>query len=287
MPVGPPVQFGRPFLFVSAYPLPGHGLGYDGLSMSILDAFQLDGKTALVTGCNRGIGRAYANALAEAGADIVGVSEHLEDDGEVALEIRALGRSFRGYCCDLSDREALFGFIEDAKTNHPQVDILVNNAGTIRRNPAAEFPDEDWDKVIRLNLDAQFFLARELGREMLTRGWGRIVFTASLLSFQGGITVPSYAASKGGIPQLAMALSNEWSSKGVTVNCIAPGYIRTDVTKALQEDPVRNPAILSRIPAGRWGEPADLKGALAFLCSPAAAYVTGVTIPVDGGWMGR
>ncbi|MCB9385069.1 MAG: SDR family NAD(P)-dependent oxidoreductase [Bryobacterales bacterium] len=253
----------------------------------MLDAFKLDGKTALVTGCNRGIGRGYANALAEAGADIIGVSEHLADDGDVADEIRALGRNFHGYSCDLSQRKLLFDFIERAKANHPQIDILVNNAGTIRRKPAAEFPDDYWDHVIKVNLDAQFFLAREFGREMLGRGWGRIVFTASLLSFQGGITVPSYAASKGGIPQLAMALSNEWASKGVTVNCIAPGYIRTDVTKALQEDPVRNPAILARIPAGRWGDPADLKGAVTFLCSPAAAYVSGVTIPVDGGWMGR
>jgi 2-deoxy-D-gluconate 3-dehydrogenase len=255
--------------------------------MSILDSFKLDGKVALVTGCNRGIGRAYANALAEAGADIVGVSEHLADDGDVATEVRALGRNFRGYSCDLAQRELLFDFISQAKNNHPRIDILVNNAGTIRRKPAAEFPDDYWDHVIKVNLDAQFFLAREFGREMIGRGWGRIVFTASLLSFQGGITVPSYAASKGGIPQLAMALSNEWASQGVTVNCIAPGYIRTDVTKALQEDPVRNPAILSRIPAARWGEPADLKGSVTFLCSPAADYVSGVTIPVDGGWMGR
>lgn len=255
--------------------------------MAILDSFRLDGKVALVTGCNRGIGRAYANALAEAGADIVGVSEHLADDGDVAAEIRALGRLFHGYSCDLSDRALLYDFVARAKAEHPRIDILVNNAGTIRRAPAAEFPDEYWDHVIRLNLDAQFLLAREFGREMLVRGWGRIVFTASLLSFQGGITVPSYAASKGGIPQLAMALSNEWAGKGVTVNCIAPGYIRTDVTKALQEDPVRNPAILARIPASRWGDPADLKGAVVFLASDAAAYITGVTMPVDGGWMGR
>ncbi len=255
--------------------------------MGILDAFKLEGKTALVTGCNRGIGRGYAGALAQAGADIVGVSEHLADTSAVADEVRAQGRKFTAYHCDLADREALFAFIAEAKRNHPRIDILVNNAGTIRRSPAAEFPDEYWDHVIRLNLDAQFFLAREFGREMLGRGWGKIVFTASLLSFQGGITVPSYAASKGGIPQLAMALSNEWAGKGVTVNCIAPGYIRTDVTKALQEDPVRNPQILARIPAGRWGEPADLQGAVVFLCSPASDYVTGVTIPVDGGWMGR
>lgn len=255
--------------------------------MGILDLFRLDGKVALVTGCNRGIGRGYANALAEAGADIIGVSEHMSDSGEVAEEIRAHGRKFHGYPCDLSDRDALFAFIEQVKKDHPRIDILVNNAGTIRRAPAAEFPDEDWDHVVKVNLDAQFFLARELGREMLARGWGKIIFTASLLSYQGGITVPSYAATKGGIPQLAMALSNEWSGRGVTVNCIAPGYIRTDVTKALQEDPVRNPAILARIPAGRWGEPSDLKGAIVFLAAPASDYVTGITVPVDGGWLGR
>lgn len=255
--------------------------------MGILDSFRLDGKTALVTGCNRGIGRGYANALAEAGADIVGVSEHLADNGPTAAEIRALGRNFTAYSCNFADRAALKSFIAEAKTKHPQIDILVNNAGTIRRSPAVDFSDEDWDHVIRVNLDAQFILAREFGREMVERGSGKIIFTASLLSFQGGITVPSYAASKGGIPQLAMALSNEWASTGVQVNCIAPGYIRTDVTKALQEDPVRNPAILSRIPAGRWGEPGDLKGAAVFLASAASDYVTGVTIPVDGGWMGR
>ncbi|MBI1358542.1 MAG: SDR family oxidoreductase [Acidobacteria bacterium] len=253
----------------------------------MLDLFRLDGKVALVTGCNRGIGRGYANALAEAGADIIGVSEHLSDSGPVAEEIRGLGRKFHGYACDLSDRAALFAFLEQVKRDHPHIDILVNNAGTIRRAPAAEFPDADWDHVVKVNLDAQFFLARELGREMLGRGWGKIIFTASLLSYQGGITVPSYAATKGGIPQLAMALSNEWSGRGVTVNCIAPGYIRTDVTKALQEDPVRNPAILARIPVGRWGVPEDLKGAIVFLASPASDYVTGITVPVDGGWLGR
>jgi len=255
--------------------------------MPILDSFNLQGKVALVTGCNRGIGRAYANALAEAGADVIGVSENLADDGPTATEIRAKGRTFRTYQCDFSNRQALAAFVAEVKENHPQVDILINNAGTIRRSPAAEFSDEDWDHVIAVNLDAQFILAREFGRDMIARGWGKIVFTASLLSFQGGITVPSYAASKGGIPQLAMALSNEWASKGVTVNCIAPGYIRTDVTQALQDDPVRNPAIVSRIPAARWGEPADLQGAVVFLSSPASDYVTGVTIPVDGGWMGR
>ena len=253
----------------------------------MISEFQLNGKIALVTGCNRGIGRAIAGALAGAGADIVGVSEHLRDDGPTSEEIRARGRAFTAYACDLSDRAGLLTLINEIKGRHPRIDILVNNAGGIRRSPAEQFPDEDWDEILRLNLDAPFFLAREFGREMLKRGWGKILFTASLLSFQGGITVPSYAASKGGLPQLAMALSNEWAGRGVCVNCIAPGYIRTDVTKSLQEDPVRNPAILARIPAGRWGEPADLAGAAVFLCSPASDYVTGVTLPVDGGWLGR
>jgi 2-deoxy-D-gluconate 3-dehydrogenase len=255
--------------------------------MSILEAFKLNGKTALVTGCNQGIGRALAAALAEAGADIVGVSRYLAETASAAADVRAFGRNFSAYECDFSDREALFAFIRQVYADHPQIDILMNNAGIILRSPAAEFPDEYWDRVIEVNLDAQFFLAREFGRPMLERGRGKIVFTASMLSFQGGLNVPSYAAAKGAIPQLAMALSNEWSGRGVCVNCIAPGYIRTGVTAALQADPLRNPQILSRIPAGRWGEPADLKGAAVFLASSASDYVTGVTIPVDGGWLGR
>ncbi len=255
--------------------------------MGILDKFNLQGKTALVTGCRRGIGMAYALALAEAGADIIGVSHSLSDQDEVVRRVSELGRSFSAFACDFSDRPELLEFIGLVKREHPQIDILVNNAGTIRRSPAVEHSDEDWDHVIEVNLNAQFLLSREIGKAMVERGAGKIIFTASLLSYQGGLTVPSYAASKGGIPQLAMALSNEWSSKGVCVNCIAPGYIRTDVTDALQKDPVRNPAILSRIPAGRWGEPDDLRGAVVFLASAAADYVTGVTIPVDGGWLGR
>jgi 2-deoxy-D-gluconate 3-dehydrogenase len=253
-----------------------------------LDQFKLDGQTALVTGCKRGIGRAFAQALAEAGADIVGVSATLESSGsEIEKDVLARGRGFKGYACDFADREALYAFIEQVKNDVPQVDILVNNAGTILRKPAAEHPDDYWDTVIEVNLNAQFVLAREFGKEMLARGKGKIVFTASLLTFQGGITVPGYAASKGGIGQLTMALANEWAGKGVQVNAIAPGYIATDNTAALRADPVRSKAILERIPAGRWGEPEDMMGAVLFLASPASDYVNGAILTVDGGWMGR
>ena len=254
----------------------------------ITDLFRLDGQTALVTGCKRGIGRAVAVALAEAGADVVGVSATLEaDGGDVGREVRAAGRSFRGYACDFGDRTALYAFNRKVRADVPRIDILVNNAGTIRRRPAADHPDEDWDAVLQVNLSSQFVLTRELGKEMLARGAGKVVFTASLLTFQGGITVPGYAASKGGIGQLTKALANEWAGRGVNVNAIAPGYIATDNTAALQADGERSASILSRIPAGRWGTPADLAGAVVFLCSPAAAYVHGTILPVDGGWLGR
>lgn len=255
--------------------------------MSVLDAFRLDGKTALVTGCRRGIGRAMAEALAEAGADIVGVSATLEPNSEVERYVYAQERSFKGYACDFSDRKALYRFIEQVKQEIPRIDILVNNAGTILRKPAAEHPDEYWDRVIEINLNAQFILAREFGKEMLARGSGKIIFIASLLTFQGGITVPGYAASKGGVGQLTMALANEWAGKGVNVNAIAPGYIATDNTAALRADETRNRQILERIPAGRWGTPDDLKGAVVFLASEAARYVHGHILVVDGGWMGR
>lgn len=256
--------------------------------MSIQDQFNLSGKTALVTGCKRGIGKAMAIGLAEVGADIVGVSASLELSGsEVEKEVTALGRTFRAYQCDFANRDAVYQFIQQAKADVPQIDILVNNAGTILRKPAAEHPDEYWDKVIEVNLNAQFVLSREFGKDMIARGSGKIIFTASLLTFQGGITVPGYAASKGGIGQLTMALANEWAGKGVNVNAIAPGYIATDNTAALQADPVRNPAILSRIPAGRWGQPDDFKGPVVFLASDAADYVHGTILTVDGGWMGR
>lgn len=253
-----------------------------------MSSFDLTGKVALVSGCSRGIGKAMALGLAEAGADIIGVAANMAAVGsEVEKEIQALGRSFTAYQCDFSDRESLYSFIGDVKKNHPQVDILVNNAGTILRKPAAEHPDEYWDKVMEVNLNAQFVLSREFGKEMLERGNGKIIFTASLLTFQGGITVPGYAASKGGIGQLTMALANEWAGKGVNVNAIAPGYIATDNTQALQDDPVRSEQILGRIPAGRWGQPHDFKGPVVFLASEASDYVHGATLLVDGGWMGR
>ncbi len=256
--------------------------------MTILDQFRLDGKTALVTGCKRGIGKAMALALAEVGADIVGVSATLEASGSaIEQEVTALGRFFTGYACDFSDRAALFSFIKQVTANHPTIDILVNNAGTILRQPAVEHPDEYWDTVIEVNLNAQFFLSREIGKGMVERGSGKIIFTASLLTFQGGITVPGYAASKGGVGQLTKALANEWAGSGVQVNAIAPGYIRTDNTQALQDNPERSKAILERIPAGRWGNPEDFKGPTVFLASAASNYVNGEILTVDGGWMGR
>jgi 2-deoxy-D-gluconate 3-dehydrogenase len=250
--------------------------------------FDLTGKKALVTGCSRGIGKAMAVALAQAGADIVGVSATLEKSGsEVEREVIATGRKFQAYACDLSDRQAVNSVLSQLTSEHPDLDILVANAGTIRRAPAAEHSDEDWDHVLDVNLRSQFVMAREIGKQMLKRGHGKIVFTASLLSFQGGITVPGYAASKGAIAQLTKALSNEWAGKGINVNAIAPGYIATDNTAALRADETRNNAILARIPAGRWGTPEDLSGALVFLCSDAANYVQGTVLTVDGGWMGR
>jgi 2-deoxy-D-gluconate 3-dehydrogenase len=252
------------------------------------DQFRIDGKVALVTGCKRGIGKAMAIALAEAGADVIGVSATLETEGsEVEKEVKAIGRKFKGYACDFADRKALHAFIEQVNGDFPQIDILVNNAGTIMRAPAAQHSDEFWDTVMEVNLNAQFVLSRELGKRMIQRGSGKIIFTASLLTFQGGITVPGYAASKGGIGQLTMALSNEWAGKGVNVNAIAPGYIATDNTQALQDDPERSKAILGRIPAGRWGDPDDFKGPVVFLASPASNYMSGHTMVVDGGWMGR
>jgi 2-dehydro-3-deoxy-D-gluconate 5-dehydrogenase len=254
----------------------------------ILDQFKLDGRTALVTGCRTGIGKAMAVALAEAGADIIGVSATLEPEGSaVAQAVTATGRKFKAYTCDFGDRPALYTFIEAVKTDVGQIDILVNNAGTIRRSPAVEHTDEDWDKVVEINMNAQFILTREFGKEMVTRGQGKIIFTASLLTFQGGILVPSYAASKGGVGQLTMAFANEWAGQGVNVNAIAPGYIATANTEALRKDPERSAAILSRIPAGRWGEPEDFAGPVVFLASAASNYLHGSVVLVDGGWMGR
>ena len=251
-------------------------------------SFNLSGKIALVTGCNKGIGKAMAIGLAEAGANIIGVSGSLELAGsDIEKKVTALGRSFKAYAADLANREALHLFIQKLKAENPVIDILINNAGMILRNPAAEHSDEYWDKVLSLNLDAPFILAREIGKTMIERGAGKIIFTCSLLSFQGGINVPGYAASKGALSSLIKALSNEWASKGINVNGIAPGYIATDNTEALRNDPDRSAAILSRIPAGRWGEPEDFKGPVVFLASEAANYVNGTILTVDGGWMGR
>ncbi len=253
-----------------------------------MNPFNLSGKTALVTGCKRGIGFAMAEGLAEAGADIIGVSASLErSDSAIEKAVTALGRKFTAYSCDFSDREAVKGFAAEILSTHGTPDILVNNAGTIARKPAAEHPDEMWFHVIDVNLNAQFLLSRDIGAKMVGRGSGKIIFTASLLTFQGGVTVPGYAASKGGIGQLTKALANEWAGKGVNVNAIAPGYISTDNTEALREDPLRSQQILARIPAGRWGDPEDFKGPVVFLASEASRYVHGEILVVDGGWMGR
>lgn len=253
-----------------------------------MNMFDLTGKTALVTGCKRGIGRGMAEALAAAGADIVGVSASLETQGsDVEKAITAMGRSFRAYQCDFSDRAAVRAFAAQLEADGVAPDILVNNAGTIKRKPAAEHDDELWDEVIDVNLSSQFILSREIGRGMVARGAGKIIFTASLLTFQGGITVPGYAASKGGIGQLTKALANEWAPHGINVNAIAPGYIATDNTQALQDDAARSKSILERIPQGRWGTPADFAGPAVFLASSASDYVNGEILVVDGGWMGR
>jgi 2-deoxy-D-gluconate 3-dehydrogenase len=250
--------------------------------------FNLKGKIALVTGCNKGIGRAMALGLAEAGADIIGVSASLALQGStIEKEIKALGCNFSAFQADFTDRTSLYSFIRSVKERHPQVDILVNNAGMILRQPAAQHSDEYWDKVLSVNLDAAFILAREFGKDMLVRRSGKIIFTCSLLTFQGGITVPGYAASKGAVGSLVKALANEWASQGVNVNGIAPGYIATDNTEALRNDPVRSKSILDRIPAARWGEVDDFRGPTVFLASAASDYVHGTILTVDGGWMGR
>ncbi|MEL7092777.1 MAG: SDR family oxidoreductase [Pseudomonadota bacterium] len=254
----------------------------------MMQMFDLSGKVALVTGAKRGIGRGMAEALAAAGADIIGVSATLEPEGSaVGAAVEALGRKFTGYACDFADRGAVTAFAAQLRADGHAPDILVNNAGTIKRKPAAEHEDALWDAVIDVNLSAQFVLSREIGRDMVARGAGKIIFTASLLTFQGGITVPGYAASKGGIGQLTKALANEWAGRGVNVNAIAPGYIATDNTQALQDDPVRSKAILERIPQGRWGTPEDFAGPVVFLASAASDYVNGEILVVDGGWMGR
>ena len=255
--------------------------------MSIIDQFNLSGKTALVTGSDTGLGQAMAIALAEAGADIVGAANSgAIRGGATEHAITTLGKKFTAYNADLSDRQALYNFINEVKANH-SIDILINNAGMILRKPVAEHPDEWWDKVLAVNLDAQFLLTREFGKDMIARGSGKVVFTCSLLSFQGGINVPGYTASKSAVAGLVKAFANEWASKGINVNGIAPGYVATNNTQALREDPDRSKSILDRIPAGRWGQADDYKGPVVFLSSEAGAYVNGHILVVDGGWMAR
>lgn len=252
-----------------------------------MSLFDLSGRTALVTGARRGIGAGMALALAEAGADIIGVSANMEPDGgEIGAAIRATGRRFTGHAVNFANRAALKAFAAGMESE--PVDILVNNAGTIKRMPAADHPEDWWDEVIETNLSAQFLLTQAVGRGMLARGkGGKVIFTASLLTFQGGINVPGYAASKGGVGQLTMAFANEWAAKGIQVNAIAPGYIATDNTEALRNDPDRSSTILARIPAGRWGKAEDFAGPIVFLSSKASDYVSGTILTVDGGWMGR
>ena len=254
--------------------------------MNTLNLFDLSGKTALVTGCDTGLGLGMATALAEAGADIVGASV-VEDFADVKNAVEATGRKFTYHRVDISDREALYAFINKVKADNPVINILVNNAGIIMRKPAAEHPDEYWDKVMAINLDAQFIIGREFGKLMIENGGGKIIFTCSLLSFQGGVNVPGYTASKSAVAGLVRAFGNEWGSKGVCVNGIAPGYIATNNTQALREDAERSKSILDRIPAGRWGLPEDFKGPVVFLASPASDYVNGTVLFVDGGWMAR
>jgi 2-dehydro-3-deoxy-D-gluconate 5-dehydrogenase len=253
----------------------------------MIDAFDLSGKVALVTGASRGLGAGMALALAAAGAD---VAIHASEQPPSATEkaIRATGRKARSFTAHLARRDEANGLIPSVIDAFGRLDILVNNAGMTLRTPAARHPDEMWDEVIEVNLSSVFRLCRAAGAHMLERGkGGKIVNVASLLSFQGGITVPGYAAAKGGVAQLTKALANEWAVNGINVNAIAPGYMNTDINSALQADPVRSRQISERIPAGRWGEPQDLGGAVVFLASRASDYVNGHVLVVDGGWMGR
>jgi 2-dehydro-3-deoxy-D-gluconate 5-dehydrogenase len=252
-----------------------------------MSAFSLEGTTALVTGASRGLGRAAAIALAEAGADVVCASTTLEGTSETVASIEGLGRRAWQLAADLSDRSAAAALADDAQRVAERIDILVNNAGTIRRHPALEYPLDDWDVVLRANLDSVFVLAQRLGASMVKRGSGKIINIASLLSFSGGITVPAYTASKHAVAGLTKALANEWARFGVQVNAIAPGYFVTDNTERLRADEKRFTEISARIPAGRWGEPCDIAGAVVFLASRASDYVNGHVLVVDGGWMAR
>ena len=254
--------------------------------MQSLNLFNLSGKTALVTGCDTGLGMGMATALAEAGADIIGASI-VEDYSEVKHAVEATGRKFTYHRVDISDRNALYSFVNKVKEENERIDILVNNVGINMRKPTAEHSDEYRENVVNINLNAQLILAREFGKHMIDNGGGKIIFTCSLLSFQGGINVPGYTATKSAVAGLVRAFGNEWGSKGVCVNGIAPGYIATNNTQALREDADRSKSILDRIPVGRWGVPDDFKGPVTFLASSASDYVNGTVLFVDGGWMAR
>ncbi len=256
--------------------------------MTVLDHFRLDGKVALVTGASRGLGQAMAVGLAEAGADIAGL-DRTPDCGETCDQVEALGRRFLNLRVDLGEAS-----VDDLRATVAQVvqelgrlDILINNAGIIRRVPALDYSEDDWDSVIQIDLKAVFFLAQAAGRVMAEQGGGKIINIASMLSYQGGILVPSYTAAKSGVMGITRALANEWAARGINVNAIAPGYMATDNTAPLRADPARSQSILARIPAGRWGDAADLKGIAVFLASSAADYLHGAIIPVDGGWLAR
>lgn len=253
----------------------------------VLDLFKLDGKVALVTGAGQGLGQAMAIALAEAGADIASL-DRTGCEG-TCESVRALGRKYHEAVVDLraASVEKLSDVVANVVDELGRIDILVNNAGTIRRTPAVDFSEQDWDDVLQINLKAAFFLSQAVGRVMISKGSGKIINVASMLSFQGGITVPSYTASKSAIAGITRALANEWARHHINVNAIAPGYMATDNTAALRADPNRSTAILDRIPAGRWGTPDDLKGAVVFLASSASDYLNGAIIPVDGGWLAR
>jgi len=252
----------------------------------ILDQFRLEGRVALVTGASAGLGQAIAIAFAEAGVDVV-CHGNTRSPEATCDTVSKLNRKTLALVGDLAKTETPAELIEATIKRFGRLDILVNNAGTIRRAPAADYSEDDWNHVIGVNLSAVFRLSQLAGRQMLEQKQGKIINIASLLSFQGGITVPAYAAAKGGVAQLTKALANEWAGKGINVNAIAPGYMRTDNTRALQQDETRNRQILERIPAGRWGEPSDLAGAAVFLASAASDYVHGHVFVVDGGWMGR